>query len=67
MLLNDGGSPLLHPIDEDEDDDVQLDEAQKCIRIGTDGKTIELINPLGKGILRIRNSKIPISSNALRF
>ena len=43
------------------------DEARKCIRIGSDGKTIELISPQQKGILKIRNSKIPIASNALRY
>ena len=40
-----GGSPLLVPIEEDDEDEVNNDEARKCIRIGSDGQTIELISP----------------------
>ena len=42
------------------------EEAEKYIRI-KDGNTIELISPSQKGVLQIRNSKVPIASDALRF
>jgi len=58
--VQDGASPLLPLIEEDEEFEAQQDEAQKCIRIGKDGQTIELISPAQKGVLKIRNAKIPI-------
>ena len=43
-----------------------MEERQKCIRV-KDGNTIELISPSQNGVLQIRNSKVPIASDALRF
>ena len=48
-------------------EDENNEEAQRFIRFANDGKTIELTSPGSKGVLRIRNSKIPIASDALRF
>lgn len=62
-----GASPLLPQIEEDEEDEANKDEAQKCVRVANDGKTIELISPQQKTVLKIRNAKIPITSNALRY
>lgn len=60
-------SPLLAKISEDEEDDTVPDEAARCIRVSNNGKTVELISPAHMGVLKIRNPKIPIASNALRF
>ena len=48
-------------------EDENNEEAQRFIRFANDGKTIELTSPGSKGVLKIRNSKIPIASDALRF
>lgn len=59
-------SPILDKIDEDDEDEVQ-EEANKYIKYAIDGKSVELSGPTQRGVLRIRNPKVPISSNALRF
>lgn len=65
-MFQDQNSPLLPQIEEDEEDEIN-EEAQRYIRFTENGKTIELISPGSKGVLKIRNSKIPIASDALRF
>ena len=61
------GSPRLHQIEEDEEDE-SPDEAKRFIRVSkTDKNVIELISPAQHTVLKIRNSKIPIASDALRF
>lgn len=69
MSLAEVASPALPQIDESDNDEENkiLEEANKFIRKTGDGKTIELVSPNQKGFLRIRNSKIPITSDALRF
>ena len=42
-------------------------EAKKYIRYKDEGKTIEIISPQMKGILRIKGSKVNIAPNPLRF
>ena len=66
-LIKEEMSPLLAQIEEDEEDEINLDEADRCIRVSNNGKTVELISPALKGVLKIRNPKVPIASNALRF
>ena len=63
-------SPLLQlaQIEEDDEDEKQAKaDAEKLIRKGNEKNTIELVSPQLKGVLKIRNSKIPIASDALRF
>ena len=43
------------------------EEANKFIKVSPDGKTIELISPAQSSSIKIKNSKIRIASDALRF
>ena len=47
-------TPLLPKIEED-DEDERKDEAQRFVRFAKDGKTVELISPQQRGVLKIRN------------
>ena len=61
-------SPILPQIEEQLlVNDQDTGEGSKFIRMAADGKTIELISPAQKGMIQIKNSKIPIVSDALRF
>lgn len=57
----------LAEIEEDEEDEMTALEGNKLIRKGRDANTIELVSPCMKGIMKVRGSKIPIASDALRF
>lgn len=52
---------------EEEYDDELANEAKKFVRFAQDGKTVELYSPQLKGCIKIKNTKIPIISSALRF
>ena len=57
----------MHKIEEDHEGECP-DEGNKFIRWAKDDKnTIELISPNTHTVLKIRNSKIPIASDHLRF
>lgn len=42
-------------------------EHKKHVRFSENGKNIELISPNKQGIFKIKNSRVPIASSALRF
>lgn len=67
--LSGGMSPLLRlaEIEEDQENEEHAYYAEKLIRKGSDANTIELVSPYTKGVLRIRNPKIAIASDPLRF
>ena len=52
---------------EEESEDLNTDEAQQYIKLSADGNWVELSSQGQKGSIRIRNPKIPIASDALRF
>ena len=60
-------SPLPRIAEDDESEHHNIQETNKFIRLAEDGKTVELISPNEQGILRIKNPKIAIASDALRF
>ena len=60
-------SPLPRIVEDDESEHHNIQETSKHIRLAEDGKTVELISPNEQGILRIKNPKIAIASDALRF
>jgi len=65
-ILSDPTSPVLSQIREDEDEEL-LDEGRRLIRRSENGKTVELHSPSVRGVIKIRNCKVPIASDALRF
>ena len=58
---------MLTKVEEEESEDLNNDEAQQYIKLSADGNWVELSSPGQKGSIRIRNPKIPIASDALRF
>ena len=52
-----------------ESDTSELDdtEAKKYVRYINDGKTVEIISPNMKGVLKIKGSKVNIAPNPIRF
>ena len=66
-MLRDSPSQLLTKVEEDESEDLNNDEAEQYVKLSADGKWVELISPGQKGSIKIRNPKIPIASDALRF
>ncbi len=63
----DASSPLLHNIEEDDEDEHIKHDVTDFIRKAPDGKTIELISPGQSGVMKIKNPRIPVASNPLRF
>ena len=45
----------------------QNQEHKKHVRFSENGKQVELISPNKQGIFKIKNSRVPIASSALRF
>ena len=61
-------SPLPRIVEDDEQSEqLNQQEYSKFIRLAADGKTVELVSPNQQGILRIKDPKIAITSDALRF
>ena len=64
-IIHEVPTPLLPKIAEHDYDEAE--EGNRFINKLADGNTIELTSPNSKTIMRIRNSKIPIVSDNLRF